>query len=194
MRIGLIASVILLMACSSQEVLPSAKYSKKTYISEKPVGLDTIVTWNSDQRIGAAYKAGAYTHVLGHQKSDDIVDIPPASSSSLEQFNNPSDGIKNAINKSYSIYELQRWERFCGKAKMGESDWDFIAIEGRDNLPKHLEPTCRPPAFSRQEYIHAWTVFCNEEAVSEDYSHIIESTNRPQTSTFNNCFSQINNQ
>ena len=83
MRIGLIASVLLLTACSSQEVLQPVQYSKKTYILEKPVGLDTTVTWNNDQRVGAAYKAEAYTHVLGQRNTSDIVDIPPTSTSSV---------------------------------------------------------------------------------------------------------------
>lgn len=179
MRIGLIASVILLTACSSQEVFQSAQYSKKTYMSEKPVGLDSTTTWNNAQRVGAAYSAESYTHVLGQKKSADIIDIPPTSTS-VEQFNISSDIAKNAINKSYSIYELQRWERFCGKAKMGESDWDFIAIEGRDNLPEHLEPTCRPPAFSRQEYLNAWKEFCqNRGALAEGKKTIVESTKKP---------------
>lgn len=179
MRIWLIASVILLTACSSQEVFQSAQYSKKTYLSEKPVSLDTTVTWNNDQRVGAAYKAEAYTHVLRQQNYVDIVDIPPASTSSVEKFQNPSDTINNAINKSYSIYELQRWERFCGKGKMNSKDWDFIAIEGRNNIPVHLKSKCTPSAFSRQDYIHAWKEFCYGETLTLEHKIIVENTMRP---------------
>lgn len=179
MRFGLIASVILLTACSSQEILQSAQYSKKTYLSEKPVGLDTTVTWNNDQRVGAAYSAETYTHVLGQQKSTDIIDIPPASISSLEQFKNPSDIAKNAINKSYSIYELQRWERFCGKGKMNSKDWDFIAIKGQHNLPEHLKAACTPPSFSRKDYLHAWQRFCSTGVISREDAFVINHTVPP---------------
>jgi hypothetical protein len=179
MRIGLVASVILLTACSYQEVLQSAQYSKKTYISEKPVGIDTTVTWNSDQRVGAAYKSEAYTHVLGQQNASDIVDIPPTSTSSVERFQNPSNAIKNAVNNGYSIYELQRWERFCGKGKMNAKDWDFIAIEGRHNLPEHLKPACTPPSFSRNDYLHAWQRFCSTGAISREDAFVINHTDSP---------------
>ena len=192
MRLGSIGLIIILAGCSSQETYHPPEYTQRVYVNEKPVGMDGTVVWEEDERSGAAYNKSAYRHVLGSRNSIELSDHAPETSLTLlnvEQTHLSDNGIntdiisnsvKHVTIKSYSVYETRRWERFCGAGKMGSLDWDFISMEGRENIPEHLQNNCTPPAFTRQEYIEAWNISCGKTPLTESQKVIRHSTLPPK--------------
>ncbi|MFC1336956.1 MAG: hypothetical protein G8D89_21565 [gamma proteobacterium symbiont of Clathrolucina costata] len=189
MRLGYLGLLIVLAGCSSQHI-HAPDYSQRVYTNEKPVGLDNTLTWDEDKRNGAAYNQAGYNHVLGPRNVDDLVDHPPETSipalpaevirQSGEALNAGmiAEAVKQVAMKSYSIYETQRWERFCGAGKMDSLDWNFVAKEGRENVPEQLKGNCTPPTFTRQEYLDAWGV-CGNTPLTEAQKIIRKTTIAP---------------
>lgn len=178
MRLGYIGFAIILAGCSSHEVYQPSEYSQRVYTTEKPVGKDTTLTWYNDERSGAAYNAEAYKHVLAKRNTAELADHSPEPS--LIHPNDPASAINQVTTKSYTVYETQRWERFCGAGKMDSMDWDFVAQEGRENIPEQLKEMCTPPAYTRQEYIEAWKASCGNNTPTASQSVIRENTISPR--------------
>lgn len=165
-RLILTASITaILAACASKDVVDVVEEPidvAKTNTTSK----DETVTWNNKARRGAAYSEPGYRHVLADRNVGSLQDTPPEPSISA----NPAEVIQRATSiKSYSVYEMGRWERFCGHGAMDSKDWDFIAREGRDNIPETLRADCSAPAYTRQDYIAAWKSKCDgAEASTQD--------------------------
>lgn len=176
MKMPILGAVLLLSACSSTSTVVATDHSQRTYINEKPTTLDTTLTWNDKQRSGAAINDEGYRHVLGRQNVEIIADEP----AELVIPSNPMDAAKKISRQSYSVYEMSRWERFCGAGKMDERDWDFVAKEGRGNLPETLAKNCAYPSFTRQEYLAAWKAQCSGE-ITTSQKLILEKTLEPSS-------------
>lgn len=174
MKLPILGAVLLLSACSSTSTVVATDHSQRTYTNEKPTALDTTLTWYNKERSGAAVNDEGYRHVLGHQNVEIISDEPaePVIPST------PIDAAKKISKQSYSVYEMSRWERFCGAGKMDERDWDFVAKEGRGNLPETLAKKCAYPSFTRQEYLAAWEAECSGE-ITTSQKIILEKTLKP---------------
>jgi len=164
MRINYIMLFLFLSGCSSQETYQAPQYTKRIYTTTTTVGKDTTLAWYDSERAGAAYNKEGYRHVLTKRNTLILADNAPEP---LEVItNSPINAIKKLYIKSYSIYETERWERFCGDENMNSEDWKFIAREGRENVPEQLEKHCNPPPYTRQEYINAWKASCDEQVIS----------------------------
>jgi hypothetical protein len=176
MKFPIMGILLFLSACSSTSTttVVATDYSHRTYTNEKPTALDTSLTWYNKQRSGAAINEEGYQHVLGHQNIEILADEPaePLIPST------PADAAKTVSKKSYSVYEMSRWERFCGAGKMDETDWDFVAKEGRGNVPETLDKKCDYPSFTRQEYLAAWKANCLGETTAIQ-KVILEKTLKP---------------
>lgn len=155
----------LLVACASNEVSEVA-HTPVDLTKTNTTSKDETLAWNNKARRGAVYSEKGYRHVLADRNVGSLQDIPPEPSISA----NPADVIQRATSmKSYSVYEMQRWERFCGHGAMDSKDWDFIAREGRSNIPESLKQDCSAPAFTRQDYIAAWESKCDgSDASTQD--------------------------
>lgn len=176
MRLRYLCFAITLTGCSSQEIY-QPEYSQRVYSIEKPVGKDTTLAWYNGERLGAAYTTEAYKHVLTKRNTAKLTDLSPGFSFMLP--NDPASTINQVKTKSYTVYETQRWERFCGEGKMDSRDWDFVAQEGRENIPEQLKEVCTPPAYTRQEFIEAWQASCGNNPPTASQAIIREKTIAP---------------
>lgn len=169
------SATFFLVACKSNEV----KQELVDPIAQTEINStskDETLTWDQHQRSGAAYSQAAYHHVLGLRNTRSLSDSPPAVSISAT----PSEVIKRVTRlQSYSVYELERWERFCGHGMMDSKDWEFISIEGRDNIPENLKTQCSPPSFTRQDYLASWKSKCRGADLSVQDQHILRTTLQP---------------
>lgn len=180
MRAMIVLAVVGLAACSSDESIEPANYSLREYINTKPTSMPATLAWNDAERGGAAIRQESYYHVVGRQNVSDLKDVSPDSTLPLT----PEASIQRSTKVvSYSIYEMQRWERFCGHGKMNSKDWDFVASEGRENIPYHLIAECTAPTYTRQDYIDAWTASCHGGKPTPAQTIIRNSSIPPK----NNC-------
>ncbi len=155
-----------------QEPVPESRHFLNIHHPVK----DGTLEYVESKRLGAAYGVTGYTHVLAIRDDGELNDEALKAKSvdsttdlfSLENADSAAIDsakiIEKVDKKSYSIYEMSRWERFCGHGNMDERDWAFIAKQGRNNLPIELVPTCVEPAYTRQDYLAAWSAIC----ISED--------------------------
>jgi hypothetical protein len=150
--------LMLLMTGCAHHTVTSDQDRVPAYSSIDGTGKDETVTWVGHTRTGAAYSQASYRQVLANQNTFTISDRP----AQLPRYSNkPADVIERVSSlQSYSIYEMARWERYCGHGKMDEKDWEFVASQGRNNVPDTLKALCNPPAFSRQDYAAAWKRSC----------------------------------
>lgn len=171
-----------LAGCSSQDVVTGPSYTQRVYTTHKPTGRDETLTWYETERGGAAYNEEAYRHVLAQRNSELLTDHSPEPAETFALNSDPASAAKvvdHAMFRSYSIYELSRWERFCGAGKMDEKDWDFVSKEGRENVPPNLLENCMPPSYTRQEYIDAWKASCHGQTLTSAQRVIQSKTVRP---------------
>jgi hypothetical protein len=162
--------VLLMAGCAHNTVTSN---TEPPYRSIDGTGKDPTTTWISHTRTGGAYSQSAYRQVLGNQNMGTISDLP---TQSPRYSNKPADVIERANSlQSYSIYELARWQRYCGHDKMNAKDWDFVASQGRSNMPETLKSQCNSPAFTRSEYLAAWKRFCDGGTPS-DFDQVIRTT------------------
>lgn len=158
MRILLIGAILSLAACSTQEAVVPSGYSLRTYINVKPTSMAPTTAWSEAERGGAAIREQSYHHVVGRQNVSELKDLSPEPVISLD----PATSIQRTTKiVSYSVYEMQRWERFCGQGKMNARDWEFVATQGRENIPFHLIADCKSPSYTRQDYLDAWKASCH---------------------------------
>jgi len=175
MRFGYLGMLILVVGCTSQEVIHPAGYTQRVYIDSKPTAKSGTIAHFSNRRLGAAYSEDSYLHVLGTRNVVELQDHAPEASFIID----PIENLQKTTLRSYSVYEMSRWERFCGTGPMDKLDWDFIATEGRDNLPETLRVNCTQPTYTRQDYFAAWKASCNEGTPSDAQSRIRNASVSP---------------
>ena len=165
---------------------------QKELIDIKPVMIDTTLQYKSLEQNTGSLTGEGYIHVLGKQNYHNLIDTPTENNSSMavsgksssssdtsgrnlhaegdisanSEIGIPVSVIKNAAkasSQSYSVYELSRWERFCGLGgKMDVKDWDFISDTGRANLPDSLKSSCKERPYTSGEYRATWEKTCTE--------------------------------
>lgn len=162
------------------------------------VSMELSMSWGNMGRGGAALRQPGYIHVLGDGNigvTMNTVQYDSASSDKTPAGFKQNGGVDEAINtfksmnkgKSYSLYELSRWERYCNGGKgMDEHDWRFVVAEGTTNIPKDVITGCIPPTHTYQEYLDAWTYFCTSQTVTDADRRIVRESVRPY-SVVNPC-------
>lgn len=161
---------MLLMTGCAHHTVTSDQDRIPAYRSIDGTGKDETATWVGHTRTGAAYSQTACRQVLANHNIGTINDLP---ADSPRYSNKPADVIERAsLLQSYSIYEMTRWQRYCDHGKMDEKDWEFVASQGRNNVPDTLKSLCNPPAFGRYEYLAAWKRSCDGSEPST-YDHAI---------------------
>ncbi|MBX2807149.1 MAG: hypothetical protein KTR20_00825 [Cellvibrionaceae bacterium] len=179
MKIVLVILSVVIASCANREhMIADPGYSQREYRDIKPTAWANTLTWNQRTRAGSAYRGEAYYHVLGERTVGKLEDH----ANQLSITDQPAESIQHSIQTSYSVYENQRWERFCGTGKMNSKDWDFIANEGRSNIPEHLANDCLPPAYTRQDYLTTWAAYCAKTPLTQAQSLIKKATIAPPDS------------
>lgn len=170
MRISIIIMAIFLSACGSKPQKPVHEYTQRVYLTEHDVSKDYTTEWRDTERAGSALREEGYRHVLAKNQYEDLTDNAPTGNVESYTFlTNPEEALVNTNGfqtRSYSIYEMKRWQRFCGAGKMNSKDWDFIARVGRENVPEELSVDCVSKSYTRQDYLRAWTSDCDSKEPS----------------------------
>ncbi|MDF8735127.1 hypothetical protein OU524_12610 [Escherichia coli] len=168
-----ILGVTILAGCASGT--PEQNTQSQTALAENDklarVSMELSMSWGNMGRGGAALRQPGYIHVLGDGNigvTMNTVQYDSASSNKTPAGFKQNGGVDEAINtfksmnkgKSYSLYELSRWERYCNGGKgMDEHDWRFVVAEGTTNIPKDVITGCIPPTHTYQEYLDAGRTF-----------------------------------
>lgn len=194
MRLRIIGLVILVASgCSNNEkVTHSNEPTIRQYSNVHHPVKESTVALHEETRTGAAIGAAGYIFVVATERSTSKLEDTPVIASNADDAANKLSLVssENAaidaaklvdkINKkSFSIYEMSRWERFCGHGKMDERDWAFVADQGRENLPESLKKECTEPTYTRQDYIDAWDAQCSDKD-TEEYDLIRARTISPE--------------
>ncbi|MEL4204580.1 hypothetical protein P0W48_14665 [Plesiomonas shigelloides] len=195
-----ILGVTILAGCASGT--PEQNTQSQTALGENDklarVSMELSMSWGNMGRGGAALRQPGYIHVLGDGNigvTMNTVQYDSASSDKTPAGFKQNGGVDEAINtfrsmnkgKSYSLYELSRWERYCNGGKgMDEHDWRFVVAEGTTNIPKDVITGCIPPTHTYQEYLDAWTYFCTSQTVTDADRRIVRESVRPY-SVVNPC-------
>lgn len=195
-----ILGVTILAGCASGT--PEQNTQSQTALAENDklarVSMELSMSWGNMGRGGAALRQPGYIHVLGDGNigvTMNTVQYDSASSDKTPAGFKQNGGVVEAINtfksmnkgKSYSLYELSRWERYCNGGKgMDEHDWRFVVAEGTTNIPKDVITGCIPPTHTYQEYLDAWTYFCTSQTVTDADRRIVRESVRPY-SVVNPC-------
>lgn len=152
------------------------------------VDRELTLSWGNRGRAGAAMLQPAYIHVLGESHNDhyDLNNqaFTPSrgfSSDSHGQGAGASDPTRHWQTAGASMYEMQRWGRFCDDGtSMDESDWQFVTKAGaHDNIPDVLLMDCNPPAHDYDDYLAAWSRFCDQDGLSTTQKDIVRHSSRP---------------
>lgn len=195
-----ILGVTILAGCASGT--PEQSTQSQTALAENDklarVSMELSMSWGNIGCGGAALRQPGYIHVLGDGNigvTMNTVQYDSASSDKTPAGFKQNGGMDEAINtfksmnkgKSYSLYELSRWERYCNGGKgMDEHDWRFVVAEGTTNIPKDVITGCIPPTHTYQEYLDAWTYFCTSQTVTDADRRIVRESVRPY-SVVNPC-------
>lgn len=195
-----ILGVTILAGCASGT--PEQNTQSQTVLAENDklarVSMELSMSWGNMGRGGAALRQPGYIHVLGDGNigvTMNTVQYDSASSDKTPAVFKQNGGVDEAINtfksmnkgKSYSLYELSRWERYCNGGKgMDKHDWRFVVAEGTTNIPKDVITGCIPPTHTYQEYLDAWTYFCTSQTVTDADRRIVRESVRPY-SVVNPC-------
>ncbi|EGK3607942.1 hypothetical protein IOT31_003130 [Escherichia coli] len=195
-----ILGVTILAGCASGT--PEQNTQSQTALAKNDklarVSMELSMSWGNMGRGGAALRQPGYIHVLGDGNigvTMNTVQYDSASSNKTPAGFKQNGGVDEAINtfksmnkgKSYSLYELSRWERYCNGGKgMDEHDWRFVVAEGTTNIPKDVITGCIPPTHTYQEYLDAWTYFCTSQTVTDADRRIVRESVRPY-SVVNPC-------
>ena len=187
-------AILATTGCSNNEVITqdNAPITRQYSNVHNPVKESTVALFERT-RAGAAIDPSGYALVVVTERAtEELIDKPVQSKSADEAANNLSlvssqntaidtaRLIQKVSKKSYSIYEMSRWERFCGHGDMDERDWDFVAKQGRVNLPESLSGECTEPTYTRQDYIKAWDADCVGKD-TEEFKIIRSQTISPKT-------------
>lgn len=151
------------------------------------VDRELTLAWGNRGRAGAAMRQPAYIHVLGDSLNArydmDSEQFTEAGGSPFGDQQNSGSSDRNWITAGASMYELQRWERFCDQGRgMDEPDWRFVTeAGGRNHVPEILTVGCTPPDHDLNDYLQAWTSFCELEDTSPAQRQIVRNSTRPRT-------------
>lgn len=186
MRKYLLISVALLTACSTTK--PKVVHFESThYLNENaPIKSQTSAHYDQ-QRAGAAYRAPAYEYVLGQRAVETLADREMVATAEenyrAEQLRQSRrDTASNTEPRlitsngryqrnSYSVYELERWKRFCSHGRMSEQDWRFIQKHGEQSFPADIIDQCLAPHYNALEYRQAWQASCAQYKSKDNASY-----------------------
>lgn len=157
----------------------------KNLIRDLEAGIARAASGATAQKQGAAI----YDAMSGQERpSPSATALTAAGSVSLDQSAQIFNAVTDRDPRSYSVYELSRWERYCNNGKgMDEADWSFVAKEGgANNLPGVFKGQCNAPDFDYQGYLAAWTNYCTSQPLSDAQRSIVMNSVRP-TSKVNPC-------
>lgn len=94
------------------------------------------------------------------------------------------------VGEGLSIYDLQRWERYCSGGKLlTHADWKFLIQQGLNNVPGPLASKCTPPSFSYDQYLSAWKHYCSASKVTlnDQEKSILKTTQVRPKDIVGNC-------
>lgn len=152
-----------IFGCSQQKAVSNHHLQSRTTIDT--TSKDPTLAHKPITRSGPAYSQPGFRHVLAKRTTTLLQDESP--SNILPSSSSESIQVAKSISViSFSIYEMQIWERFCGSDRMNSRDWEFISTSGRDNMPNQLQDTCNPPAYTRQDYLSAWEHSCKSKSLT----------------------------
>lgn len=181
-----IGTALIFVGCSSQ---PEKKpeYSQKEFVNIKATQRDNTTREDKRRLSGAAYEQEAYRHVLAKRRVEPFKDGERHISSENQTSRNMNQKLGSSPSENevgrihgYSIYELSRWERYCGKrGKMDRLDWEFVDREGIKNMPDNLIGNCQAPQFSYTDYLRAWDNYCLKKSLTESEKLITRKTHAP---------------
>ena len=155
------------------------------------VDRELTLAWGNRGRGGAALRQPAYIHVLGdslnarYDLDEESFLTPPETARAATVATSPE---RNWVTSGASMYELQRWERFCDQGRgMDEPDWRFVTqAGGREQIPDLFMVDCSPPDHDLGDYLNAWTAFCEFEDTTAQQRQIVRNSSRPR-SVVNPC-------
>src|SRR5690606_5401495 len=81
---------------------------------------------------------------------------------------------------SYSVYELARWDRLCGKGKITLADLRFLHRVTPAGLPEVYGNECSLPSFGEAEVEQAWSNHCAAAELSLVEQDIVSRTTLPR--------------
>lgn len=180
--------IAFLIGCANTPEPNNSKQQKKSYFKHERVDRTLTLSWDNMGLGGAALRQPAYIHVLGEGTLHKTIHTATFPNTQSDDLYNPEKitVILNEINsspkKGYSLYELSRWRRFCNQGKdMDEADWNFINIQGRDNIPSVFHDHCIPPNHTYKAYVSAWETFCSNAKISSTQRQIVTTSVKPTT-------------
>jgi len=152
----------------------------------RQVDRELTLSWGNRGRAGAAMLQPAYIHVLGESLNDRYEmdgDRFTTATNPVPPSGGTDSGDRDWISVGASMYELQRWERFCDSGRgMDEPDWRFVTEAGApNNIPDILVVGCKPPEHDITDYLQAWTSFCELDDTTADQRQIVRNSVRPKT-------------
>lgn len=181
-----IGSSLIFVGCSSPPE-KKAELSQKEFVNIKETQRENTTREDKRRLSGAAYEQEAYRHVLAKRRVEPFKDGERQISSENQTGRNTNAKLGTSSNQNevgrihgYSIYELSRWERYCGKrGKMDRLDWEFVNREGIKNMPDNLIGHCQSPKYSYTEYLSAWDNYCRKTPLNDNEKLITRTTHAP---------------
>lgn len=78
-----------------------------------------------------------------------------------------------------SLYEYQRWERYCSGAKsMTLADWEYVDSQGDELMPAGLKQDCSSPTFNYEQFKTAWFAYCKtDDKLDNKQREIVKASN-----------------
>lgn len=162
---------------------------------------DASSSWKEETLQGAAYEAKGYRHTLSSGANSESLtehslalsttaipatDLASDSNTVSQILKDPTAFARESLSQnsprtriSYSVYELARWERLCGKGKITVTDLRFLARVTPSGLPEHFGGDCELPKFAEPSVITAWANYCTNKDLTLDDQFIISRTANP---------------
>lgn len=170
------------------ELVALAERRQRANAKMRQVERELSLSWGNRGRAGAAMLQPAYIHVLGESLNDRYELDSEQFSSGATPTPTPTNSTDNTSDRNWisagaSMYELQRWERYCDQGRgMDEPDWRFVTEQGgRNNIPDILVVDCKPPEHDMTDYLSAWSLFCESETTTTEQRSIVRNSSRPRT-------------
>lgn len=178
------------------EAVISHRVDQAEEIKSERVSRGLTLSWENTGLGGAAIRQPAYVHVLGEGNLHESVHAasftqvsnegaePATVVFALNEIDTASKDKREGIEgQAYSLYEMQRWERFCDNGKnMDEADWLFVTKQGgMEQLPSILLASCKAPAHNYKSYLAAWVGFCTGASITSHQRDIVRHSVRPKS-------------
>lgn len=140
--ITLLAS-ILLCGCAHRSEPPARVAVTATPIF--PPQAQTV-DWGHSGRAGAAERQPGWVHVLAENPLNHDLGQRDYRLTHETMRTGNSVPEKTTVNRGYSHYEMQRWERYCNRGKgMDRRDREFVSQENFQ-VPAAMRDHCQPPS------------------------------------------------